>query len=244
MSEDSPVTFHRSDDPEFLQASQQARETFRYLWNQIALDFNRIIPALELACIKVPFSDDFSNPDAAVEHMWVDRVDFDGTEICGILANSPNWLKSLAAGDEVRFPLEQLSDWLCVLQGKVHGAYTIQLMRSRLNDEQRQTYDRDWQLDFPEPETVLLPERNRVAEGHIADKLAEQIETDPSTVELTFDGGKTLLHLEVLNGRNRSVRVLLEGGANASARCDRGWTPLDYARSLEWLEAIELLASA
>ena len=67
MPDESPVTFHKGDAPEIVQASEQARETFRYFWNQVSLDFNRIVPALELACLKVPCSDNNSNPDVQVE---------------------------------------------------------------------------------------------------------------------------------------------------------------------------------
>ena len=241
MSEESLVTFHKDDDPEIFRASARARETFRYFWNQVALDFNRIIPALELATLKVPFSDDFSDPQSQVEHMWVEQITFDGVNIFGVLLNSPNWLKSVNAGDEVQFPLAQVSDWLCVLDGKVHGAHTVQVVRSRMDEAEREEYDQAWGLDFPPPDTVLVPQRNQQFEDVIAKLIADQVDKDPPTVTQTFGEGRTLLHLESLYGRAPSVRVLLERGASTTTRCDRGWTPLDYARSLEWADVIELL---
>ncbi len=159
MSEDNPVTFYEGDDPELSQASQKARETFRYFWNQVALDFNRIIPALELACVKAPFSDD-ADPRSPFEHMWVDQINFDGIDVYGTLLNSPNNLTSWNQGDEVEGPLAALSDWLCVLGGKVYGGHTIQVARGRMATAERQEYDQAWGLDFPAPDTVLIPERN------------------------------------------------------------------------------------
>ena len=244
ISQDSPVTFHKTDDPELLQASQQARDTFRSFWNQISLDFNRIIPALDMASLKVPFSDDLLDPESPIEHMWVNQITFDGIQIQGVLLNAPNWLKSIGQGDEVRFPLAQISDWLCVLDGKVYGAHTIQLIRARMNSLERTEYDQAWGLDFPSPDTVLIPERNQKFEDVIANLIVEQIAEEPAITRSKFDHGRTLLHLEALYGRTPSVRVLLERGASPIARCDRGWTPLDYAQSLEWIDIIRLLEAA
>ena len=241
MPDESPVTFHQGDAPQIVQASERARETFRYFWNQVSLDFNRIVPALELAFLKVPFSDDYSNPDAQVEEMWVEQVNFDGIDINGVLLNSPNWLKSVKQGDEVHSTLSQLSDWLCVLEGQVYGAHTVQLLRSRMADEERTQHDQAWGLNFPSPSTVLTPEHNQKFEDVIATLLSEQIVKDPVTVEARFDHGRTILHLEALYGRAPSVRVLLDHGASTTARCDRGWTPLDYARSLQWTHVVTLL---
>ncbi|MBX2865456.1 MAG: DUF2314 domain-containing protein [Leptolyngbyaceae cyanobacterium MAG.088] len=241
MSEGNPVIFHEGDDSEILQASQKARETFRYFWNQVALDFNRIIPALELACVKAPFSDDIDNPQSPVEHMWIDQINFDGINVYGVLLNTPNSLTSLSQGDEVQIPIGNVSDWLCVLDGKVNGAHTIQVTRGRMAVAELQDYDQAWGQDFPPPDTVLIPEHNGEFEDKIANLLSEQIAKNPAILTATYDGGQTLLHLEALHGREPSVKVLLEQGAIRTMRCDRGWTPLDYAQSLEWTNIIQLL---
>lgn len=241
MTLENRITFHQSTDDRLMEASQQARVNFRYFWNQVTLDFNRIIPALELACVKAPFSDDLSNPDSPVEHMWVDGLNFDGINITGFLLNQPSFVESFNLEDEVTFPLHRLSDWLCVLQGTVYGGYSIQVIRSQMDEDERAEYDAAWGLDFPSPDIVLTPKHNAEFEAVIANKLQEQIEKEPKTVDAKFDGGRTLLHLECLYGRTPSIEVLLEHGASSAARCDRGWTALDYARSLDWDEAIALL---
>jgi uncharacterized protein len=240
MPDSSPVTFHSGDEPEIVAASQQARKTFRYFWNQLSLDFNRIVPALELACLKVPFSESI-NGEMRVEQMWVDQVNFDGVSVTGILINAPNWLTSVQQGDEVMFPITQISDWLCVLDGQVYGAYTIQVLRSHMDEEERASHDAAWGLEFPAPSNVLIPERNMKFENVIASLLEKQIEEDSSIVSAAFDEGRTVLHLESLYGRDRSVQVLLEHGADVSVRCDRGWTARDYAQSLQWDHIVALL---
>lgn len=240
MSDDNLVTFHSSDAPEMVTASEQARNTFRCFWNELSLDFNRIIPAIELAYLKVPFSESVSG-EMQVEHMWVDEVNFNGVSVSGVLVNAPNWLTSVQQGDEVMFPVTQISDWLCVLGGQVYGAYTIQVLRSHMDEEERANHDSAWGLEFPTPDTVVIPERNTEFEDIIASSLKKQIEEDSSIVSRVFDEGRTILHLESLSGRERSVQVLLDHGADMSAHCDRGWTARDYAQSLEWDQVVALL---
>lgn len=244
MNQSSPVTYHRGDDSQMHHASAKARESFKYFFNCISQDFNRIVPACELACVKVPFCDDFSDPDAHVEHMWVDGVDFDGVDVFGELLNSPNELQSVSEGDRVAFPLDQVGDWLCVLDDQVYGGFTVQLIRSRMELAERAQHDAAWELSFPEPDCVQVPEVSAEFETAIAGVLAEQISQEPKTVEELFDGGRTILHLVSLYGRVPSVKVLLESGANVDAKCQRGWTARDYAASLGWTEIMQMLDHA
>jgi hypothetical protein len=78
----------------------------------------------------------------------------------------------------------------------------------------------------------------------IAKLLKDHLEKGIETVKSTDDSGRTPLHLEALYGRRHSVQVLLDYGADPSARCNRGWTPRDYANSLEWTEVGGILETA
>jgi len=126
MSEDYPAKVFMSDgdDPEMDGASAKARATFRYFWRELAWENRRIIPALQLACVKAPFQDvHVSNrpkDKPQVEHMWLNEVNFDGEFVDGFLLNSPNWLKSINAGDPVRLPLAEVADWMYVIGGDVY----------------------------------------------------------------------------------------------------------------------------
>ncbi|MBP8082915.1 MAG: DUF2314 domain-containing protein [Spirochaetes bacterium] len=239
----SPVTIQKGEDEELSQAYVKARESFPLFWNQFSSDFNRIIPAIEMASLKVQFSDDPDDLESAVEHMWVNIIDFDGKEITGTLINSPNWLKKYKLNDEVCFPVSQISDWLCVIGGVTYGGFTVQLIRSRMNKKDRLEFDKAWGLDFPSPEKVLIPERNDKFDKSLADIIKNQIEDNPKIISQKFDKGRTLLHLSALYGRYSSVELLLKSGAKKSVKCKRGWTALDYAESLGWKEIIDLLKS-
>src|SRR5262249_56061414 len=100
MSESQPSKVFMADnsDPEMQRAYANARATFRYFWREVAWERRRIVPALDLACVKAPFSDGErgtrteDTPD--VEHMWLSEVDFDGQFVSGVLLNAPNWPKT------------------------------------------------------------------------------------------------------------------------------------------------------
>jgi uncharacterized protein YegJ (DUF2314 family) len=244
VSEESPVTYHRGDDPDIKKASQEARKTFRYFWKQVSYDFNRIVPALEMACVKVAFSDDSADPTSQVEHMWINEIDFDGVTIRGTLVNEPNWLKSVKAGDPVECKISDIGDWMCVLAGSVYGGYTVQVTRGRMSSVERKSYDEQWGLEFPPPNEVLIPPETEDFEPVIAKLLKEQLEKKVDTVNSRDDAGRNPLHLEALFGRTHTVRVLLEFGANPMHLCDRGWTPRDYAAVLGWTKVEEILKKA
>src|ERR1051325_11535225 len=101
MSEAQPskAFWAENSDPEMQQAYEKARATFRYFWREMAWERRRIVPALDLACVKAPFSDgsgakrDKDAPD--VEHMWISEIDFDGQYVSGVLLNAPNWLTTV-----------------------------------------------------------------------------------------------------------------------------------------------------
>jgi uncharacterized protein len=49
-----------------------------------------------------------------------------------VLLNAPNWLKTVKEGDSARIPLGEIGDWMYVISGEVFGAYTVNLLRSRM----------------------------------------------------------------------------------------------------------------
>src|SRR5262249_8896122 len=164
-SEPSKVFMFDDSDPEMQRAYENARATFRYFWREVMWERRRIVPALTLAAVKAPFSDGErarrkqDTPD--VEHMWLSEVDFDGQSVSGVLLNEPNWLKMVKAGDSARIPLGHISDWMYAISGEVFGAYTVNLMRSRMGRKERQEHDAAWGLDFGDPTKIrVAPEPN------------------------------------------------------------------------------------
>lgn len=269
MSESQPSKVFMFDDrdPDMHRAYQNARATFRYFWREVAWERRRIIPALDLACVKAPFSDGErgtgvqDNPE--VEHMWLAEVDFDGQCVSGVLLNAPNWLKTVNAGDSARISIDDISDWMYVISGEVYGAYTVNLLRSRMGRRELKEHDAAWGLNFGDPQKIcIVPEQKKssgllkalfggggaaeIQEHPMSEamgpSLKEQLVKDPSMVHSKDDGGWTFLHHQALAGSAATVKVLLEAGADPNAVTNHGMTPLQLAKSLGWDKVAALLA--
>ena len=265
MSEQSKVFYFDASDPQMQRAHELARANFRYFWREVHWERRRIIPALDLMSVKAPFSDGpglpaTNSPD--VEHMWLSDVDFDGREVSGTLLNSPNWLKSVSEGDSVRLPLGNISDWMYAIGGEVFGAYTVNLIRSRMGRAERAEHDAAWGLDFGDPAKIRVSPQPKQGGGLLkswfgskppadtgehpmseamAGKLREQVAQDPSLVHTRSDDGWTFLHQEALAGNFATVQALLQVGADPKARTNHGLTALQLAHSLGWEKVVALL---
>jgi hypothetical protein len=219
-----------------------------------------------MASVKAPFSDgpqasDSDNPD--VEHMWLTDVDFDGQNVSGVLLNAPNWLKSVHEGDPASIPLGQISDWMYVISGEVFGAYTVNVLRSRMGRQEREEHDAAWGgLDFGDPAKIRVAPQPKQGGGFLkgwfgkqqtdtgehpmseamAGKLREQLAKDPSFAFSKGDNGWTILHQEALAGNAATVKVLLDAGADSKALTSNGLTALQLAQSLGWDKVAALLS--
>ena len=265
-SQPSKVFMFDNSDPDMQEAYRKAQATFRYFWREVSWERRRIVPALDLACVKAPFSDgeraqkSQEHPD--VEHMWMSEVDFDGQFVSGVLLNSPSWLKTVKEGDSARFPLDEISDWMYAINGEVFGAYTVNLMRSRMGKRERKEHDDAWGLNFGDPNTIRIgpePKKGGLLKGcfgtketeteehpmsaNMAASLKDSLAKNPSMVRTKSDRGWTLLHQETLAGSTATVKVLVDAGADVNAVTDHGMTPLGLAKALGWEKVAALLVS-
>jgi len=268
------VNFSQADDPKLERAAELARASFKYFWREMVWEGQRIIPGLELAAVKVPFSD--SGKDAPeTEFLWMNELTFDGEALSGTVLNQPLALESVSAGDARQVKPDQITDWMYVVGRKVYGAYSVQVLREGMRAGERAGHDRAWGLKFPKPPIVhVVPPDwfGRKSEGGFLGKLfggtpviplsLDELEglehpmavnmleafldLEPGGEHVTVrdDAGLTMLHRMALAGAAPIVAVLLEHGADVAAKTNAGFTALDLAERLAWREAAEHLRAA
>lgn len=88
----------------------------------------------------------FKFPLRGNEHIWVDNVARDGDHLTGNLSNHP-MQQEWALGDQVRVPLDQVSDWAWRdSEGNMQGRYTTRVLLDRIDPEEAAAivYDFGW----------------------------------------------------------------------------------------------------
>lgn len=75
------------------------------------------------------------------EHMWISNPRVEGDGFAGILANEPGYLSTPKLGDAVTIDVNHVSDWYVYDGGKLQGAYTLRVIRKRLEGEERKMFD-------------------------------------------------------------------------------------------------------
>ena len=247
--ENTPIFFADGENPKMIEAFKKAQATFKYFWRELSWEYRRIIPGLDVACVKLAFTQEI-NGETLVEHMWINDVNFDGETIYGVLVNQPNELTNVNNGDEIQIPINQISDWLFAAGGKTYGGYTIHAMRSEMSDNEREDHDEAWGLDFGDFNDIFVvtdqkekPENliEHPMSKNMKDSLIDFVKNNPEEITAKDELGYTFLHREAIAGNLTSIQVLLESGADKNEKTASGKTALDFAKQLNWEHLIPLL---
>ncbi|AZB36008.1 DUF2314 domain-containing protein [Chryseobacterium bernardetii] len=268
--EDNPIFWADGSDPQMIEAYKKAQETFKYFWREQSWEYRRIIPGLNVSCVKAMFSEETETGETNVEHMWMNEIGFDGDRVTGYLINEPNTLKNVQVGDFIDIPLTEISDWLFAITPsvkkpkglsklfsssaeplpKAYGGFTIQKMRSDMSASERKDHDNAWQLDFGDFNDILVvnhqkeePENliEHPMSRNMKDEFAKFLQEYPDEIKLIDDNGQTLLHRETIAGNLTTVKAALEAGADKNIQSRAGKTALDYAKQLNWEHLIPVL---
>ncbi|MFP3831871.1 DUF2314 domain-containing protein [Chryseobacterium sp. SIMBA_028] len=268
--EDNPIFFADGNDPEMTKAFKKAQETFKYFWREQSWEYKRIIPGLNVSCVKAAFSEKNEAGETIVEHMWINDINFDGDTVKGYLINEPNDLKSVEVGGYFEIPLTDISDWLFAITPsvqkpkglsklffssteplpKTYGGFSIQKMRSDMSDAERKEHDNAWQMDFGDFNDILIVNKQKEEPENLIEhpmsknmreKFVEFLQQNPDDIQYIDEDGLSLLHKETIAGNLTILKVLLESGADKNIQSKAGKTALDYAKQLNWEHIIPVL---
>ena len=238
------------ESPQMLEAYKKAQGTFKYFWREVWWERRRIVPALDLVCVKTKFHQEQSSGSPIVEHMWFNDIDFDGIHVRGILLNQPNQLTNIKQGDSVDIPLGEITDWLFTIDEKAYGGFTIQVLRKAMDKNELEEHDKAWGLDFGDPDNIqVVFEQDEHPENLIehpmskvmGPSLKDFLSKHPEELTKKDDSGYTMLHWETIAGNKTCVEILLEMGADVAARTNSGYTASDFAKKMEWEHLIPIL---
>lgn len=193
-----PVFIFDESDAAMQLAYDKARRSFKYFWRELSWERRRIVPGLDMAMVKLPFTDGpRTDGNAEFEQMWIGDVNFDGKTLSGALLNSPNWLTSVKEGDVVRAPFSELRDWLMTVDGKAYGAFSVNQMRAAMNGKERKAHDNAWGLDFGDPASARLEiSRTGHSKGGLLSRLFGRRAENPNPPEEFRDHPMCLNMLE------------------------------------------------
>ncbi|WP_447642523.1 MULTISPECIES: YegJ family protein [Chitinophagaceae] len=102
-------------------------------------------PAYSEFTLKVRFKEASSN---GIEHMWVSDIKKEKDAYYGILNNEPEFIKKVRLGDTVRIDKSDISDWMFLEGSKLHGGYTIRVLRNKMSPSERKIFDKEQGMSF------------------------------------------------------------------------------------------------
>ena len=81
-----------------------------------------------------------------VEHLWVDRLTWDGKKFRGRINNRPLDVKNVRLNELVIVSPREVSDWMFIKEGKLMGGYTTRVLYKRLSAEDKAQFDKEAQF--------------------------------------------------------------------------------------------------
>ena len=76
------------------------------------------------------------------EHIWLANVKFVGNRFVGIVDNKPVNIPGLKIGAKASLNPDEVFDWSYVDNGKLVGGYTIRVLYSELNPQEREEFEK------------------------------------------------------------------------------------------------------
>lgn len=128
-----PVLAIEADDPELQAAVNEARQRWPEFVAAFESRYERDADDEPPFLVKAPFTD-----GEHVEYMWVRVTGIENEIVYGVLENTPANVRSVNEGHRVRVRLDNLNDWMCILDGQPAGAFTVQVLAKKSRQEDKQ----------------------------------------------------------------------------------------------------------
>lgn len=130
------------DDKEMNQAINEAKlKLSEFEKNLVSNNFDTSTFALKL---RFP-------TETGAEHIWATSIQLVGGEYYGIVDNVPNLATQVKLGARIKLNRDNITDWMYAENGVLRGGFTIRLIRRRMNDQEKQQFDSNFQLRIEEP---------------------------------------------------------------------------------------------
>lgn len=85
--------------------------------------------------VKVPIED-----QGKVEHFWITNITFREGRFEGRINNEPGIVSNVRLGQKITVGKGEISDWLYMRDGKMHGNYTMRPLLATMSEEEAAYY--------------------------------------------------------------------------------------------------------
>lgn len=129
----------QQDDAEMNKAIATAKENLHI--------FKNVLEKNNTGCTSFNLKVRFKTPDR-YEHIWVSDISLRKNTFYGVIGNLPAYLPEIKLGDTISIKNEDITDWMFLDGNKLHGGYTIQVLRNRMTEEERDEFDKSYGISF------------------------------------------------------------------------------------------------
>ncbi len=134
-----PIVYQTTeDDTEMNEAIHKAKETFGQFLDALKSDN----PDYGFFSVKTQFVSIKGN-----EHIWLTNLFLMDKNYYGIVDNLPLSTTEVQLGDTIPIDKENISDWIYFDKDEMQGGYTVRLLRTRMNPEERKLFDEEIRLE-------------------------------------------------------------------------------------------------
>lgn len=138
LLEKKGISLIEYDDEEMIEAIKKARTTFNEFETLIESPDERYF-AIKIGILY----------PGGKEHLWVTDVIKEDSVYFGRVDNQPEYTDKVNLNDLIEIPKNIISDWMVIENNQIiAGGYTLKLIRSRMNPEEKAKFDQQSQLYF------------------------------------------------------------------------------------------------